>query len=168
MKLYELTQEERNLREMFEGAINHETGEIVECGTLEELNEEFKKALTVKSEGIIKVIRDQETTLEAIDKELERLTELKNRVKKSSDAFKDYVKYNMQQMGVKKIETALGNISTRQTTATEILDISVIPQEFMKEKISYSISKTDIKKALQEGKEVPGARLVVNTSLIVK
>lgn len=168
IKLYELTEEERKLRELFEGAINEETGEIVDCGTLEELNEEFTKALTTKSEGIIKVIREQETTLEALDKEIERLTALKNRMKKENDGFKDYIKYNMLQMGVKKIETPLGNISTRQTTATEILDTSLIPQEFMKEKVSYSISKTDIKKALQEGKEVAGARLVINTSLIIK
>lgn len=168
MKLYELVQEEQHLNELFLAAIDEETGEIKDPEILEELETELKNALTTKSAGIIKIIRQQEADIEMVDAEIERLKAVKERMKKGVEGFKSYIKHNMLQMEVKKIETPLGNLSLRQTTATDIYDESVLPKEFLKEKITYTPSKTDIKKALQEGKEVLGARLIINTSLTVK
>lgn len=168
MKLYELVSEEQKLNELFFAAIDEETGEIRDNETLEELEAELKNALVNKSEGIIKVIRNQESDLEMITAEIERLTNLKNRIKKEIENFKSYIKFNMKKMDIKKIETSLGNISLRQSTATEIYDEASLPKEFLKEKITYTPSKTEIKKAIESGQEVKGARLVVNTSLTIK
>ena len=168
MKLYELVSEEQKLNELFLTAIDEETGEIRDNETLEELEAELKNALVNKSEGIIKVIRNQESDLEMVTSEIERLTNLKNRIKKEIENFKSYIKFNMKKMDIKKIETSLGNISLRQSTATEIYDEASLPKEFLKEKITYTPSKTEIKKAIESGQEVKGARLVVNTSLTIK
>ena len=168
MKLYELVSEEQKLNELFLTAIDEETGEIRDNETLEELETELKNALVNKSEGIIKVIRNQESDLEIITAEIERLTNLKNRIKKEIENFKSYIKFNMKKMDLKKVETSLGNISLRQSTATEIYDEASLPKEFLKEKITYTPSKTEIKKAIESGQEVKGARLVVNTSLTIK
>lgn len=168
MKLYELVSEEQKLNELFLTAIDEETGEIRDNETLEELETELKNALVNKSEGIIKVIRNQESDLEMITAEIERLTNLKNRIKKEIENFKSYIKFNMKKMDLKKVETSLGNISLRQSTATEIYDEASLPKEFLKEKITYTPSKTEIKKAIESGQEVKGARLVVNTSLTIK
>lgn len=168
MKLYELVSEEQKLNELFLAAIDEETGEIRDNETLEELETELKNALVNKSEGIIKVIRNQESDLEMITAEIERLTNLKNRIKKEIENFKSYIKFNMKKMDIKKIETSLGNISLRQSTATEIYDEASLPKEFLKEKITYTPSKTEIKKAIENGQEVKGARLIVNTSLTIK
>ena len=168
MKLYELVSEEQKLNELFLTAIDEETGEIRDNETLEELETELKNALVNKSEGIIKVIRNQESDLEMVTAEIERLTNLKNRIEKEIENFKTYIKFNMKKMDIKKIETSLGNISLRQSTATEIYDEASLPKEFLKEKITYTPSKTEIKKAIESGQEVKGARLVVNTSLTIK
>lgn len=168
MKLYELTEEERKLNDLFLAAIDEETGEIKDSEVLDELEAEFKTALTNKSAGIIKALRQQEAYIETTDAEIERLKAVKERTKKEIENFKHYIKYNMVQMDLKKIETPLGNLSLRQTTATDVYDESALPKEFLKEKITYTPSKTDIKKALQAGEEVAGARLVINTSLTIK
>lgn len=168
MKLYELVSEEQKLNDLFLSAIDEETGEIRDSKTLEELEAELKNALVNKSEGIIKVIRNQESDLEMVTAEIERLTNLKNKMKKEIENFKTYIKFNMKKMDIKKIETSLGNISLRQSTATEIYDEASLPKEFLKEKITYTPSKTDIKKAIENGQEIKGARLVINTSLIIK
>lgn len=168
MKLYELVSEEQKLNELFLTTIDEETGEIRDNETLEELETELKNALVNKSEGIIKVIRNQESDLEMITTEIKRLTNLKNRIEKEIENFKTYIKFNMKKMDIKKIETSLGNISLRQSTATEIYDEASLPKEFLKEKITYTPSKTEIKKAIESGQEVKGARLVVNTSLTIK
>ncbi len=168
MKLYELVQEEQHLNDLFLAAIDEETGEIKDSQVLNELETELKNALTTKSAGIIKVIRQQESDIEMVEAEIERLKAVKERMKKGVEGFKSYIKHNMLQMEVKKIETPLGNLSLRQTTATDVYDESALPKEFLKEKITYTPNKTDIKKALQAGEEVSGARLVINTSLTVK
>lgn len=168
MKLYELVQEEQHLNELFLAAIDEEIGEIKDSQILEELETELKNALVNKSAGIIKVIRQQEADIEMVEAEIERLKSVKERMKKGVEEFKSYIKHNMVQMEVRKIETPLGNLSLRQTTATDIYDESVLPKEFLKEKITYTPSKTDIKKAIESGTEVSGARLIINTSLIVK
>lgn len=168
MKLYELAQEEKKLNELFLSAIDEETGEINDSETLEVLEKEFQTQLASKAEGIIKVLREQQTNIEMVEIEIERLNFIKARLEKTNENFKKYIKYNMEQLNKSKIETPLGNISLRKTTATEIYDSEIIPKEFMKEKITYTPSKTEIKKALQEGKEVEGARLIVNTNLVIK
>lgn len=168
MKLYELTEEERNLNELFLQSVDSETGEIIDSETLEVLEKDFQKQLATKAEGIVKVLREQKVDIERVEAEIERLEGIKKRLKKYHENFKKYIKYNMTQLDKKKIETPLGNLTLTQTTATEIYDEEIIPKEFLKEKVTYSVSKTDVKKALQEGKEVAGARLIMNTSLNIK
>ena len=71
MKLYELTQEEKHLNDLFLSAIDEETGEIKDPQVLEALEKEFKTALTTKSAGIIKALRQQEAYIETVDAEIE-------------------------------------------------------------------------------------------------
>lgn len=171
MKLYELVSEEQKLNELFLTAIDEETGEIKDNETLEELETELKNALVNKSEGIIKVIRNQESDLEMVTAEIERLTNLKNKIKKEIENFKSYIKFNMKKMDIKKIETSLGTISLRvNPPSTDVFDKDLIPKEFMREKIerTYEPKKDDIKKALQNGEEVPGARLIYKENLKIK
>lgn len=171
MKLYELVSEEKKLNELFILAIDEETGEIRDNETLEQLETELKNALVNKSEGIIKVIRNQESDLEMVTAEIERLTNLKNKIKKEIENFKSYIKFNMKKMDIKKIETSLGIISLRvNPPSTDVFDKDLIPKEFMREKIerTYEPKKDDIKKALQNGEEVPGARLIYKENLKIK
>ncbi len=102
MKLYELVQEEQHLNDLFLAAIDEETGEIKDSQVLNELETELKNALTTKSAGIIKVIRQQESDIEMVEAEIERLKAVKERMKKGVEGFKSYIKHNMLQMEVKK------------------------------------------------------------------
>lgn len=168
MRLYEFLQEEQHLNELFLAAIDEETGEIKDAEILEELETELKNALVSKSAGIIKVIRQQEADVEMVEAEIERLKTVKARLKKGIENFENYIKYNMVQMNVKKIETPLGNLSITQRTAVDPYDESLIPKEFMKEETKYSPKKIEIKKAIEAGEEVPGARLIINTNFKIK
>ena len=168
MKLYELVQEDQKLNELFLSAIDEETGEIKDSKTLEELETELKNALTEKSAGIIKIFRNKEADLETLETEIERLTVLKKRMKKDIENFKEYIKFNMEKMSLKKIETNLGKLSLRESTSTDVFDEELVPKEFMREKITYEPEKEKIKKSLKSGEEVPGARLIIKTSLSIK
>ena len=49
-----------------------------------------------------------------------------------------------------------------------LVDETLIPTEFKKEKVSVSIDKTEIKKALKEGKEIPWAVIETRQNLQIK
>lgn len=168
LKLYELAQEEKQLQDLFLMSIDEETGEVKNTEVLEELETELKNALVSKSAGIIKVFREQKAQIEMVKAEIERLGKIKEKMEKGLEGFENYIKYNMVQMEIQKIETPLGNISVRQTTATDVYDKKLVPEEFMKPSTTYRASLTEIKKAIESGIEVPGARLIVNTNLTIK
>lgn len=74
----------------------------------------------------------------------------------------------MQKLGIPKLETINGVLSLRKSESVSIEDEKLIPAEFTTIVQDIKISKTDIKKAIKEGQEVPGATLIQNMSLQVK
>ena len=168
MNLYQLTTEVKGLEELITESINEETGEIENADVLQELEKEVVDQLTNKSTGIIKYFRNNDLTLEMIDEEIKRLQALKKVKKNENDNFKKYVIYCMEQMGVKKIETPLGNISLRASKSVDVYDEMLVDKKYFKEVIEYKLSKTDLKKAIESGEDVQGARIVRKNSLIIK
>lgn len=168
MKLYEITKEVKAFEELYLECIDEETGEIKNSEVLEELQKGIEKELEKKSSGLIKYFKNEESTLETIDEEIKRLHGLKKAKEKKIKDFKNFVIYNLSNMGVKKIETELGNLSLRTSKAVEILNEELIPKEFITEVIEKKISKADIKKALDSGVEVAGATIKENLNLQIK
>ena len=168
MRLFDITEEDRKLNELFIASIDEETGEIKDSEILEQLEVELKEALARKSDGIIKIFREQEENINGTENEIKRLQKLKQGREKALERFKDYIKFNLKNMDIKTIETTLGKIILKETPAVDPYDENLIPKEFMKEKIEYKPMKREIKKAIDSGIEVPGARIVMNTSLTIK
>lgn len=146
-----------------------EQGEL----TKEEIEEQGKDlaiSLKNKSTSIIGYVRNLDLTSEAIKNEIDRLTTMKKAIDNKSAKFKEYVKQNMEELELQKIDTELGTLSIAKNPASvEIYDESMIADEYKKEKVTVTIDKTAIKNAIKEGKEVEGARLVEDkTSLRIK
>lgn len=160
LTLYGISKEMIAMEELWEMAIDEETGEVKDAALLEELQQGIETTLMEKSADIVKYYKNRDSLIESIDKEIKRLQELKKIGEKKQDSFKNYIKMCMEKMGVKKIETSNGNISLRKTPeSVELIDEEIIPEKFKTTVQLEKISKTDIKKALQEGEEVPGATL---------
>ena len=84
--------------------------------------------------------------------------------------FKDYVKDNMQALGIEKIETPIGTLRVQKNPiSVEITDEQLVPDEYKKEKITISVDKTAIKNNFKEtGEIIPGTKIVTSkTSLRV-
>lgn len=169
LTLYGISKEMIAMEELWEMAIDEETGEIKDSALLEELQQGIETTLKEKSADIVKYYKNRDSLIESIDKEIKRLQELKKIGEKKQDSFKNYIKMCMEKMGVKKIETSNGNISLRKTPeSVELIDEEIIPEKFKTTIQLEKISKTDIKKALQEGEEVPGATLKRGMSINIK
>lgn len=163
LSLYNIT---NSFITLFEKA---EQGEL----TKEEIEEQGKDlaiSLKNKSTSIIGYIRNLDLTSEAIKNEIDRLTTMKKAIDNKNAKFKEYVKQNMEELELQKIDTELGTLSIAKNPASvEIYDESMIADEYKKEKVTVTIDKTAIKNAIKEGKEVEGARLVEDkTSLRIK
>lgn len=145
-------------------------GEITE-EEYNELGQELAVALQNKSIGIIGYIQNKEALIDAVDTQIKRLQELKKAESNSIDKFKQYVKENMEKLGIQKLETEIGKMSiTKNPLSVEIQNEDEIPAEFKQEVVTTKIDKTAIKNYFKEtGEIVPGARIISDkTSLRIK
>ncbi len=163
LSLYNITE---NFITLFEKA---ENGELTQ-EELQEQGSDLALALKNKSTSIVGYVRNSELMSEAIKNEIDRLTAMKKTVDSRLNKFKEYVKENMEKLDVPKIDTELGTLSVAKNPASvEIYDETLIDNEYRKEKVTFTIDKTAIKKDLQSGKKIQGARLVEDkTSLRIK
>lgn len=145
-------------------------GEITE-EQYNELGQELAIALQNKSIGIIGYLQNEEALIDAVDVQIKRLQDLKKQKTNNLDKFKQYVKENMEKLGITKLETEIGKMSiAKNPLSIEIENEDEIPSEFKQEVMTVKIDKTAIKNHFKEtGEIVPGTRIISDkTSLRVK
>ena len=155
--IYNLTNEYNELYAKLFESIDLETGEIDE--ELQKAIEIKKEELIVKTEALACFIKKTEATEEEIDKEIERLKALKKRCATVRTRVEKSITDSLIALGESKVESIHANVSFRESTRTIIENEEALPDEFKKVKISFEPKKTEIKKAIEQGLEVPGARL---------
>ena len=165
MKLYELTQNYRNLESLLDN-LGEQEGLTVEMihGALGQVEDD----INTKIENTCKVIKEIEADSIGIDEEIKRLSALKKQKENAVKKLKEYVEFEMNGIGLTKVEGKLFKISFRKSKVVKVLDETKIPREFIKIKTTESISKTDLGKALKSGKIIEGAELVENKTLQIK
>lgn len=168
LSLYGITAEMQALEELWEQAIDEETGEIRDAAVLETLQADIGSLLQNKATSLVRYCKDRDCFIDNVDQEIKKLQTLKKAAVSKQDNFKNYIKMCMQKLGIPKLETANGTLSLRKSESVSIEDEKLIPAEFTTIVQDIKISKTDIKKAIKEGQEVLGATLVQNLSLQVK
>lgn len=154
MKLHEITGDIREIIDLPEEEISPQQKE--------EILKVIGKELENKSSNIIGYIRNEELAIKAIKEEVDRLSKNKKVRENKLKNFKEYVIMCLNNAGVEKVETILGNISLRKAPASvEIVDESKIPLEFLIPQPSKA-DKTALKKHLQNGGEVFGVKLITD------
>lgn len=140
-----------------------------------ELTPELEQALAItegqfaaKAEDYGKAILNLRAMAVAAKAEKDRLATLQKFYENAQKRLADALSSAMQVLGHDKVENGTLRLSLRRTTATEVDDIDQVPQFFKTAKVEVVADKTAIKKAIQDGIEVPGARLVENVSLLIK
>lgn len=134
--------------------------------TLDSLQLQFND----KAVAIVKFAQALEGDTTAIDAEIKRLTERKQRITKRKESLREYLRLNMEASGHKKIECPLFTITlAKGRDQVMIADESQIPDDYVRVKTEIKPDKVAIGKALKAGETVPGAQLVTGpTSLRVK
>lgn len=153
--LYQLTDDLQIIQNMIEEGVEG----------LEDTLESIELALEDKLEGYAMVIRNVESDVDGLDKEIKRLQERKQMLKNGIERMKNNMQYSLASTGLRKVQTPKFTVILRKSTAVHIDDESRIPEEFFK--VTKIISRAELTKRLKE-EEIEGARLVENESLQIK
>lgn len=158
MKLYEIDQRILKLLE----AVDEETGELPE-NVFDEL-EALAFARNDKIEGVGLYIKTLRAEAEAIKAEKLALADRQSAKERKVERLTEFLKFATNGQ---KFETPRLTVSFRKSTAVEVVDPDLIP-DYFKEPQPDKILKTEIKKQLSQGIEVPGAVLDVRQNIQIK
>ena len=73
----------------------------------------------------------------------------------------------MQTLHKAKIETEIGNYALRKSTKVEVIDETLIPEEFFNIKFEKTVDKVSLKEILKS-KDVPGVKLTTGYNLNIQ
>ena len=163
MKLWEIKDE---IAKALEETVDEETGEIINFVNFDYL-EKLQVAFDEKVDNICCLIKNIEADVKAIKAEEQNLGKRRKQKENTVERLRDYLKAVMQGQ---KFETTRNKISYRTTKSTEVdLDLFLNNKDAdLYIATEYKPNKTAIKKALEEGKELIGAEIVENQSMIIK
>lgn len=118
-----------------------------------------------KAIGVFSINLDSD--IACLDFEIERLQGRKKTLVSKKENLIEYLKSNMEASGIKSIKCPFFNIThVAGSEIVTIVDEKLIPDDFVNVKTSVSPDKNAIKKALQNGEDVPGCRLDTGKSSI--
>lgn len=158
MKLYELVDAALDLQEQLEA------GEMDEQSFVEAID---AIGLDKKVENVCGVLRNLEAEAEAFKTEKERLAAREKTARNAVERLKAYLVDNVKALGVKTIKAGTFSLSLSKSKSVEVLDAAKIPAQYLIEQ-APKIDKTNISKALKDGVEVPGARLLESEYLRIR
>mgnify|MGYP000853085049 FL=1 len=158
--LYDLTDKLTSLQRQAESG-NVDPQAIAD--TMEMVEGDFED----KAVGYVQVYKSIDADVKEIDAEIKRLQERRSSFKNNANTIKQRLVQAMVETGHEHIKTPLFTIYTRRTVSVQAPeDPNKLPPEFIK--TTLMVNKSDLKKALQAGREVPNARLVENIGLGVR
>ena len=151
--------------------VDQETGEILDAEKLDALQMEREKKL----EGVALWIKDLKSEAEAVKAEADKLTARKKSLENKIDGLKQWLLYALNG---EKLKTARCNVyqthSQRLAVIGDEKDLIAWLERNAKDPRDYiryrepELRKDEIKKALKDGYEIPGASLEETESVVIK
>ena len=141
-------------------SINEETGEFFDFEDLEQL--ELNK--TEKIENIALFIKNLTILDEGLKREIKVLQERKKSNEKKIERLKEYLSSFLTD----KLETPKVKLSFRKSEKLMIEDEESIPAEFWKTRITETIDKIELKKAIKKGLKLKNVAIVEQRNLQIK
>lgn len=146
--------------------------ELIENGG--ELTEDLERALAInrneletKSKSYIAVIKKIGSNIDYISEEVKRLQALKKVQENAQNRLKTAISDSMEAYGVDELDFITDKINFRKSESVEIQDIELLPSDCVIIEKKH-ISKTDLKRRIKSGEEIPGAKLISNRKIQIK
>ena len=127
--------------------------------------------LEVKAQNVVMFARDLQATAAAIKDAEEQMAKRRKAIENRAKHLLDYVQGCMETAEVQKIECPYFKLALQaKPPSVDVYEPGLIPEQYMRapEAPPPAPDKTAIAKAIKEGHEVPGARLVHGKHLLSK
>lgn len=126
---------------------------------LEDLLKTINDEIEVKAENYAKVMNNMQGNIDAIDKEIERLNNRKQTLKNGIERMKQALYMNMKETGKEKFKTELFTFTIAKNGGKQpmVIQEELVPKEY--QVATYSPNKELIREKLEQGEELPFARL---------
>lgn len=159
--LYAITEQFKELAALVETA--DEDLAVALRDTMEGIEGEFQE----KGKAIAMVALNIDGDLEAIQSQIDRLTERKRIITNRRESLKEYLRTNMEASGITKITHPLFTITCGKGKPIVVIDDEkAIPDDYVNVKVTSAPDKAAIAKAIKDGIEVPGAHTEIGKSSI--
>lgn len=151
------------IESVIENAVDAETGEIVDEQLIEKLGE-----LQIEKEQLIEEvcleIKNTESYAEALKAEKKAIADKQSAAERHVESLRKYVKFALNN---EKLKTSKVSVSYRKSKSTEFEgDPTTLPIDCIKTEIT--VKKKELKAHLEAGEDIPGAKIVERTSMIIK
>jgi len=156
--LYELTTDLEELKNIDEMEDAKEIIKIVEG------------EISKKGTGLIKLDRIIDSNIKEVSEEIKRLTDKKRTWENRKKQIREYTLSCMENGDIKKIETAIGNMTVRKGVSTlRIDDESKLPDKYLEVIQTYKVDKDLLKKDIKAGQAIDGAYMTeAKNTLMIK
>jgi hypothetical protein len=154
--LYQLTEQHRELERLAD------TTDDLPPEVIRDTIEALEGAIEAKAVSVAAVVRNLELHAEMIRTASKQLAERAARAEKRADSLRAYLLFNLQAVGVFKVESPEFTVTVRNNPVTvRIADERAVPAEFLVQPPAPppKVDKAQIKEALKAGKDVPGCWL---------
>lgn len=146
--------------------------ESLEPDVIRDTLDSLTGALEHKAEAVAAYVLNLEAEAEAVAAAEARLKARRQSLEKRAAWLRDYLKTNMEAVGVTEIAAADRTFRVRIRLNPEAVELDgslpELPAAYIREKVIREPDKAAILAALKAGEEVPGARLVRRTRLEIK
>lgn len=154
MTLYDINSELNSL-------IDYETGEVADFERFQELT----LAKENKREAIALVYKNAIADKKMYEEEIKNLTEKKKRCENIENRMKEMLAIDLNG---EKFKTSKVEVSFRPSESTEVINIDLIPKEYIKTKTEVKPDLTAIKEAIKNGIKIDGARIIEKVNIQIK
>lgn len=163
MKLYELSQNFKNLQQVLENAGEDENLKELVINSMKELECD----LSTKVENIVRLIKNLQAEVEALKAEEKRLAKERKTRENKIENLQGYLFDTISGLEKREVKGGIFTVSIKKNPPkTVVEDLNAIPKQFIVN--TPSVDKKMLKEALKNGEVVEGAKLVQEESLKIR
>jgi hypothetical protein len=161
--LYKAAEEVRALLEQ----VDETTGELPEG------LEHARAIVAAKSQAVAAYVLDEEARIDMVKSHVKALQERVKTAAARTDKLREYLADHMKACGIHEIKSNDGTFHAKleleRDKSVDVFDEKQLPKDYLREvPASYSPDKKLIKQALDDGFDVPGARIATKDRLTLK
>ena len=161
-KMYELT-------EMYQNIWDLVGDDEVDLDVLEKALSQVEDTIEIKAESMAKLVKGIDGDVSALKEEESRLAKRRKALENKQTNIKLYLENQLKFMGIDKVKTPLFTVALQNNPpSVNILDETLIPEQYKKSVTTVSLVKKDILDALKLGQVIEGAEIKQGKSLRIR